>query len=75
MQDTLLYYNLAAVHVIKHFIIVMIPFNSAMDFHLYSLIPFHVLVNNTSIIWNDVKQNFVLSKTKLLIAFINEEIE
>ena len=70
--DIMLYYTLASVHVIKHFVIMLIPFDSAEDSHIYSLIPFPMLLNNTPVIWNDVQHNFMLSKTKQLITFIND---
>ena len=54
VEDTMLYYTLASEVLIKHFVIALVPFQSAEDFHLYSLIPFPVLMNNTPVIWNDV---------------------
>ena len=57
---TLLYYNLATVHVIRNFVIALIPFDSTEDFNLYSLIPFPMLLNKATVIWIDVQQNFML---------------
>ena len=34
VQDNLLYYNLAAVHVTEHFVIALIPFNGDLNYQL-----------------------------------------
>ena len=43
VEDTSLYYNLAIVHVVRDFVIPLIPFDSAQDFHLHSVIPFSLV--------------------------------
>ena len=70
VHDTLLCYNLAAVHIIEHFVIALIPLNGDLDYNLYSLCPFPVMVNNTPVIWNHEKLTFVISKSGLAISFI-----
>ena len=50
VHDTLLYYNLAAVHVIEHFVKALIPFNGELHYQLYTLRPFPIMANSTAVI-------------------------
>ena len=75
VQNTLLYYNLAAVHVIEHFVIALIPFNGDLHYQLYTLCPFPVMVNNTAVIWDHTETTFIVSDTKLAITFLRSGVD
>ena len=75
VHDTLLYYNLAAVHVIEQFVVALIPFNGDFHYQLYTLRPFPVMANNTAIIWDHPETSFIVSDTTLAITFLPQGVD
>ena len=62
VKDTWMYYPIASVEVIDHTIIVLIPFDGEHIFHLVTIKPFPIKVNDTPIIWNGVEKDLLLDE-------------
>ena len=75
VKDIWLYYNLASVQVVGHYIINLIPFDGKHAFDLFSITPFPIIVNGTRIIWDGAETNLLINGRDAEIIELGKDLE